>query len=76
MIMAPGIDGLDTFKQINLLNPRQKAIITSGFSETRRVKEAQNLGAGEYVKKPYSLEKIGLAVRNELGRQKEASCLP
>jgi signal transduction histidine kinase/CheY-like chemotaxis protein len=76
MIMAPGIDGLDTFKQINRLNPRQKAIITSGFSETRRVKEAQNLGAGEYVKKPYSLEKIGLAVRNELGRQKEASCLP
>jgi PAS domain S-box-containing protein len=75
MIMAPGIDGLDTFKQINRLNPRQKAIITSGFSETRRVKEAQNLGAGEYVKKPYSLEKIGLAVRNELGRQKEASCL-
>jgi DNA-binding NtrC family response regulator len=74
--MAPGIDGLDTFKQINRLNPRQKAIITSGFSETRRVKEAQNLGAGEYVKKPYSLEKIGLAVRNELGRQKEASCLP
>ncbi|RPJ16690.1 MAG: response regulator [Deltaproteobacteria bacterium] len=76
MIMAPGIDGLDTFKQINRLNPRQKAIITSGFSETGRVKEAQNLGAGEYVKKPYSLEKIGLAIRNELGRQKEASCLP
>jgi two-component system cell cycle sensor histidine kinase/response regulator CckA len=76
MIMAPGIDGLDTFKQISRLTPRQKAIITSGFSETRRVKEAQILGAGEYVKKPYSLEKIGLAVRNELGRQKEASCLP
>ena len=76
MIMAPGIDGLETFKQINRLNPRQKAIITSGFSETGRVKEAQNLGAGEYVKKPYSLEKIGLAIRNELGRQKEASCLP
>jgi two-component system cell cycle sensor histidine kinase/response regulator CckA len=75
MIMAPGIDGLDTFKQINQLNPRQKAIITSGFSETRRVKEAQNLGAGEYIKKPYSLEKIGLAIRSELRREKASSCL-
>ena len=74
MIMAPGIDGLDTFKQINYLNPRQKAIITSGFSETRRVKEAQDLGAGEYIKKPYSLEKIGLAIRCELERQTAPPC--
>lgn len=69
MIMPPGIDGLDTFKRIHALNPRQKAIITSGFSETDRVKEAQKLGAGPLVKKPYSIEKIGLAVRNELARR-------
>jgi hypothetical protein len=40
----------------------------SGFSETNRVKKAQELGAGAYVKKPYVLERIGLAVRNELDR--------
>jgi two-component system, cell cycle sensor histidine kinase and response regulator CckA len=66
MIMAPGIDGLDTYKKINQLKPRQKAIIASGFSETRRVKEAQKLGAGQYIKKPYSMEKIGLAIQSEL----------
>jgi hypothetical protein len=38
----------------------------SGFSETKRVKEAQNLGAGSYVRKPYLMEKIGKAVREEL----------
>jgi len=27
---------------------------------------AQKLGAGKYVKKPYTLEKIGLAVKEEL----------
>jgi CheY-like chemotaxis protein len=75
MIMAPGIDGLDTFRQINQINPQQKAIITSGFSETRRVREAQNMGAGEYVRKPYSLEMIGLAVRNELRREREVASL-
>jgi len=66
MIMDPGIDGLETYKRIRGLHPGQKAIIASGFSETDRVKEAQRLGAGKYVKKPYTLEKIGLAVKEEL----------
>jgi len=68
MIMDPGIDGLDTYKRILEFHPGQKAIIVSGFSETERVKEAQRLGAGAYVKKPYILEKIGLHVRTELDK--------
>jgi DNA-binding NarL/FixJ family response regulator len=67
MIMDPGIDGLETYKRIIELHPNQKAIIASGFSETERVKEAQRLGAGKYIKKPYTLEKIGIAVKEELG---------
>ncbi|MCD4715146.1 MAG: response regulator, partial [Desulfobacterales bacterium] len=68
MIMDPGIDGLETYKRILEFHPGQKAIIASGFSETERVKETQRLGAGAYVKKPYLLEKIGLAVRTELDK--------
>ena len=34
----------------------------SGFSETEEVKMAQKSGAGKYIKKPYILEKIDLAV--------------
>jgi PAS domain S-box-containing protein len=68
MIMAPGIDGLETYKKILKIHPGQKSIIASGYSESARVKEAQNLGAGTYVKKPYLLEKIGRAVRTELDR--------
>jgi len=67
MIMDPGIDGLDTYKKIAELHPEQKTIIASGFSETDRVKEAQALGAGAYIRKPYTLEKIGLAIKAELG---------
>jgi PAS domain S-box-containing protein len=68
MIMDPGLDGLDTYKKILEIHPRQKAIIVSGFSETERVNIAQALGAGAYIKKPYVLEKLGLAVRKELDR--------
>lgn len=69
MIMAPGIDGLETYKRILGIHPRQKAVIVSGYSETEQVKEAQKLGAGTYVKKPYVTEKIGIAIRNELDRK-------
>ena len=68
MIMDPGMDGLDTYRKIVETHPMQKAIIVSGFSETDRVLEAQALGAGAYVRKPYILEKLGVAVRKELAR--------
>jgi two-component system cell cycle sensor histidine kinase/response regulator CckA len=69
MIMDPGIDGMETYRRILEIVPGQKAIIVSGFSETDRVKNTQEMGAGEFVRKPYILEKIGLAVRNELDRK-------
>jgi CheY-like chemotaxis protein len=56
MIMPPGMDGLETYKKLIAIHPEQKAIIASGFSETDRVKKAQQLGAGKYVKKPYTVE--------------------
>lgn len=67
MIMDPGIDGLETYKRILEIRPGQKAIIASGFAETDRVKEAQRLGAEEYLKKPYMMQKIGLAVKRVVG---------
>jgi len=73
MLMPPGIDGLDTFKQILKMKPEMRAIITSGFSESDRVKQALKLGAGMYVKKPYTMEKIGLAVSRELGYDLDAT---
>jgi len=66
MIMSPGIDGLETYQRALEIRSDQKAIIASGYSETDRVKEAQLLGAKTYIKKPYSIEKIGEAVKAEL----------
>jgi CheY-like chemotaxis protein len=66
MIMEPGMDGLDTFKKIREIHPDQKAIIVSGYASTERVTQAHALGAGGYVKKPYVLETLGLAVKKEL----------
>lgn len=74
MIMEPGIDGLETYRRICEARPGQKAIIASGYSETGRVREAQRRGAGTYIKKPYTLEKIGMAVRAELDKDPPSPC--
>ncbi|MBV5317965.1 MAG: response regulator [Desulfobulbaceae bacterium] len=66
MILGPGIDGLDTYRQILAHTPGQRAIIASGFSETERVDEALRLGARQYLKKPYTIATLGVAVRHGL----------
>jgi signal transduction histidine kinase len=65
MIM-PGMNGRETYERAIKIHPNQKAIIASGYSDTEDVKATQKLGAGKYVRKPYTLEKIGVAVRDEL----------
>lgn len=68
MIMQPGIDGLQTYQQIILANPTQKAIIASGYSETEKVKAAMKLGVGAFLSKPYLLKNIAQVVYKELRR--------
>ena len=71
MVMPPGMDGLETYREIIKIVPNQRAVIASGYAETEQVHETQRLGAGDYVKKPFTLEKIGLAVRAELDRNEK-----
>ncbi len=66
MIMDPGMTGLETYKKIQEQTPEQKALIASGFSESQDVKQALQLGAGAYLKKPYTLRELGVTVKNIL----------
>jgi signal transduction histidine kinase len=68
MIMNPGMDGLETYQKILEFHPDQKVVIASGYSESEHVKKAQSIGAGAYIRKPYSFEKIGMAVKGELSK--------
>jgi two-component system cell cycle sensor histidine kinase/response regulator CckA len=66
MIMDPGMDGLETWRHIIQRHPNQRAIIASGYAETDKVKTAQQLGAGEYLKKPYMINTLGKAMKKAL----------
>ena len=68
MLMEPGIDGCETYRRVLEVRNDQRAIIVSGYAENERVKEVQALGAGSFVRKPYTLESLASAVRAELDR--------
>ena len=73
MLMPPGINGLQTYREIIAIHPGQKALIVSGFSESSDVKEAMRLGVGGFVKKPYAMNQIARAIKTELERQPVAA---
>lgn len=66
MIMGVGMNGRRTYEEILKINPKQKAMIASGFSEDEEVTQAQNLGANEFVKKPYTLVELAVVVKKAL----------
>jgi CheY-like chemotaxis protein len=68
-MMMSGIDGTETLRQALEIRPELKAIIASGFAESDRVREAIALGAGAFVLKPLTRERLAEAVRHELDRR-------
>jgi two-component system cell cycle sensor histidine kinase/response regulator CckA len=66
MQMEPGINGYETYREISKVYPEQKAVIVSGFSGSADVKAALKLGAKGFIKKPYSLDQLGRAVKEAL----------
>jgi two-component system, cell cycle sensor histidine kinase and response regulator CckA len=71
--MPPGMDGLETYQRALEKHPNQKAVISSGFSETDRMETAKTLGASNYIRKPYKIEKLGMTIKEALGAHKSAS---
>ena len=59
MLMPPGMNGLQTYKQILAIHPKQKAVIASGFSANSDVKKTLQLSAAAFIKKPYTLKQLG-----------------
>ena len=66
MIMEPGLSGRETYEAIIAETPGHRAIIASGYAANEEVMKIQALGAGHYVKKPYTLEQLGIAVQQAL----------
>ncbi|BCL61612.1 hypothetical protein DGMP_23050 [Desulfomarina profundi] len=66
MILDPELDGMQTYEQLIQLQPGLKAVIVSGFSKSDNVTRTQAMGAGLFIRKPYSIHQLGRAVQETL----------
>ncbi len=69
MLMDPGINGCETYKQIIKYAPGQKAIITSGYSNAEDIRRAMDLGIIQFIKKPFSLHELAHAIKLEISTE-------
>lgn len=68
MLLSHGINGRETYELILEKVPGQRAIIISGYSQTGDMAAAMGMGAGGFIEKPYTIDKIRQAIIKELSR--------
>jgi len=63
-VKLPGIDGIETFKNIHKDKPELDVLMISGHSDISTAVSAVKIGAYDFLEKPLSMIKIITAVRN------------
>src|ERR1700694_4671792 len=69
-VWLPGIDGLETLRQMRDSSCDAAVVIISGHGNIETAVRATKLGAFDFIEKPLSIEKTVLTVRNAL-RQRQ-----
>ena len=66
-ITMPELDGLGALKEIRGLDPEAKIVMCTALGQERTVMEALNLGASDYLIKPFQADKVVAALKKASG---------
>lgn len=64
--VLPGMDGLETLRQLKLRLPEVPVVMLSGHGQARTIVEAMKLGASDFLRKPFEVEELELAFQKAL----------
>ncbi len=67
MIM-PGMDGKECFKALKKINPRIRAILSTGYGMDGRAQSLLDEGMYGFAQKPYRMEQLGKIVYDALSK--------
>lgn len=59
----PGMNGLETLREIKKLNCHASVILMTAYGEVEIVAEAMNLGVKEYITKPFDINELREVVK-------------
>jgi DNA-binding response OmpR family regulator len=65
-LMMPGINGLETLKQIKMFNPQIPIILLTGHGSTKEGMEGMRNGAADYLMKPLDINDLTAKVKEIL----------
>jgi len=65
-VMMPGIDGIETLRRLKQLMPDVPVIMLSVVGKAGTVVDAMNLGAADYINKPFEEEELEIALKKVL----------
>jgi two-component system response regulator AtoC len=68
-VMMPGLDGLETLRRIRDLDPRLPVVMLSVVGKAHTIVEAMQLGAADYLNKPFQEEELEAALHGALERR-------
>ena len=61
-MVMPNMSGKEAYIEIKKIHPGVKALLTSGFREDQRVRDALKLGINAFIRKPFSMVELSRAI--------------
>ena len=65
-VVLSGMDGLETLRRLRKRLPETPVIMISGHGQARTIVEAMQLGASDFLRKPFEVEELELAFRKAI----------
>ncbi len=65
-VMMPGMDGIETLRKIKAAHPKIPVIMLSVVGKASTIVDAINLGAADYINKPFEEEELEIALKKVL----------
>ncbi len=70
-IKMPDMDGIEVLKQVRDRFPEMKVIIMTGYQSVENALKSVQLGAFDYIEKPFSPDALISSVSKALGNRKD-----
>ena len=68
-VVLPGMDGLDTLRELKKRAGQVPVIMLSGHGQARTIVQAMRLGASDFLRKPFEAEELELAFQKALEKR-------
>ncbi len=69
-IKMPGLSGIEALPQLTFAQPDICVVMSTAVNDTQTTVEAMNLGAYDYILKPFDLDDLGMRVEMALERKR------